>query len=135
MSHSFSFLYRGIHKYKRRFSVFFLLNNQHNGRLFGDLFCRPFIVDSIDVWRHLTTSKTQFITTLLNDVLWRHLTASNTIYNTSFDVRYFGRLSVTCALDMEVVYYTFTVRQNAVRFGGRLLGRHVGRLYTVTNTQ
>ena len=78
---------------------------------FGDL-NRPFYVDFIDDWRHLTTSETQFITTPLNDVLWRHLTASNTIYNTSFDVRYVGRLSVTCALDMEVVYYTFTVHIN-----------------------
>ena len=90
MSHSFSFLYQGIHKYKRQ---------QFGCPFYGDLF----VVLFMSTYR-LKTSLLATFDVEFNDVFWRHLTASNTqVYN---DV------SVACSFDMTVVYYTSTVRYN-----------------------
>ena len=116
-------------------------------------FCRPFcrlyrllLALLIGVfWRHLTTSVTQFIMTFapligvsLTTFIWRHLTASIWRHLTSSSTQFYRLYNaVAWSFDLTFVSYTSTARYNlntasAVRYGGRLSLRHVGRLYTYT---
>jgi hypothetical protein len=88
MSHSFSFLYQGIHKYKRQqLAVLFILIISFKSTQWSS-FWRPFVVlllstffvdfiaplDGVSL--ATMSSFTQFIMTPLNDVYLRHLSAS-----------------------------------------------------------
>ena len=93
--------------------------------LFWRPFCRPFIVDFFDVWRHLMTSFSATYRRLLASLLatfWRHLTASFTqfiISSTSHViVRFEGRLLHFTTLKLSI-------------WASSVL-RLVGRLYTYT---